>query len=80
MLAKILELGVYARVADQAKLVAGQAKTRAETLRETLDQYAGLSQESIALQKDELAKLGQRIEQVAQQEKRLHGVANTSTT
>ena len=75
LLAKILELGVYARVADQAKLVAGQAKTRADTLSETLAQYAGLSQESIALQKDELAELGQRIEQVAQQEKRLHGVA-----
>ena len=75
LLAKILELGVYARVADQAKLVAGQAKTRADTLRETLAQYAGLSQEHIALQKDELAKLSQHIEQVAQQEKRLHSVA-----
>ena len=75
LLAKILELGVYARVADQAKLVAGQAKTRADTLRETLAQYAGLSPEHIALQKDELAKLDQHIEQVAQQEKRLHSVA-----
>ncbi len=75
LLAKILELGVYARVAEQAKLVVGQAKTRAETLRETLAQYAGLSQEHIALQKDELAKLSQHIEQVAQQEKRLHSVA-----
>lgn len=75
LLAKILELGVYARVADQAKLVAGQAKTRKETLRETLAQYAGLSQEHIALQKDELSKLSQRIEQVLQQEERLHDVA-----
>lgn len=75
LLAKILELGVYSRVADQAKLVAGQAKTRAETLRETLAQYAGLSQEHIALQKDELSKLGQRIEQVSQQEERLRDVA-----
>ena len=74
LLAKILELGVYARVADQAKIVAGQAKTRAETLRETLAQYAGLSQEHIALRKDELSKLGQRIEQVAQQEERLRSV------
>ena len=74
LLAKILELGVYARVADQAKLVAGQAKTRAETLRETLAQYTGLSQEHIALQKDELSKLGQRIEQVSQQEERLRDV------
>ena len=75
LLAKVLELGVYARVADRAKLVAGQAKTRAETLRETLTQYAGLSQEHIALQKDELSKLDQRIEQVSQQEKLLQSVA-----
>ena len=75
LLAKVLELGVYARVADRAKLVAGQAKTRAETLRETLIQYAGLSQEHIALQKDELSKLDQRIEQVSQQEKLLQSVA-----
>ena len=74
LLAKILELGVYSRVADQAKLVAEREKTRAETLRETLAQYAGLSQEHIALQKDELAKLRQRIEQVAQQEERLRDV------
>ena len=75
LLAKILELGVYSRVADQAKLVADREKTRAETLRETLTQYAGLSQEHIALQKDELSKLGQRIEQVSQQEERLRSVA-----
>ena len=75
LLAKILELGVYSRVADQAKLVAGQAKTRAETLRETLAQYAGLSQEHIALQKEELSKLSQRIEQVSQQEERLRSAA-----
>ena len=74
LLAKILELGVYARVADQAKLVADREKTRAETLRETLAQYAGLSQEHIALQKDELSKLSQRIEQVSQQEQRLRDV------
>ncbi len=75
LLAKILELGVYARVADQAKLVAGQAKTRTETLRETLVQYAGLSQDHIALQKEELSKLKQRIEHVAQQEQLLQSVA-----
>ena len=74
LLAKILELGVYARVADRAKRVADQAKIRAETLRETLVQYAGLSQEHIALQKEELSKLGERIEQIAQQEKRLRAV------
>ena len=75
LLAKILELGVYARVADQAKLVADREKTRAETLRETLAQYAGLSQEHIALQKEELSQLSQRIGQVSQQEQRLRDVA-----
>ena len=74
LLAKILELGVYSRVADQARLVADREKTRAETLRETLTQYAGLSQEHIALQKDELSKLSQRIEQVSHQEQRLRDV------
>ncbi len=74
LLAKILELGVYARVADQAKMVADQAKTRAETLRETLTQYAGLSQEHMVLQKDELSKLGQHIEQVSRQEKLLQRI------
>ena len=74
LLAKILELGVYARVADQAKVVAGQAKTRAETLRETLTPYAGLSLEHIELQKGELAQLVQRIEQVTQQAHALQGV------
>ena len=75
LLAKILELGVYARVADQAKLVADREKTRAETLRETLAQYAGLSREHIALQKEELSQLSQRIGQVSQQEQRLRDVA-----
>ncbi len=75
LLAKILELGVYTRVRDHARDVEKQARTRAETLRETLAQYAGLSQEHIALQKDELAKLSQRIEQVSQQEQRLRDVA-----
>ena len=74
LLAKILELGVYTRVRDHARDVEKQARTRAETLRETLAQYAGLSQEHIALQKDKLAKLSQRIEQVSQQEQRLRDV------
>ena len=74
LLKKVLELGVYDRVADQAKLVAAQAKTRAETLRETLIQYAGLSREHIALQQQELAALIQRVEQVVQQERLLQSV------
>ncbi len=75
LLAKILELGVYTRVRDHARDVAKEAETQAKTLRETLIKYAGLSQEHIALQKDELAKLSQHIEQVDQQEERLRSVA-----
>ena len=76
LLAKILELGVYGRVREQARDVARQAETRAATLRETLAQYAGLSQERIARQKEDLSALGQRIEQVAQHENILQGVAH----
>ncbi|MCE2485305.1 MAG: SMC family ATPase [Desulfurellaceae bacterium] len=75
LLAKILELGVYGRVREQARDVARQAETRAATLRETLAQYAGLSQERIALQKEELETLVQGIEQVSQQETLLQSVA-----
>lgn len=80
LLAKILELGVYSRVADQAKLVAAQAKTRAETLRETLTQYAGLSRDHIILQKQELSTLIHRIEQITQQEKLLQDVGQQVDT
>ena len=76
LLAKILELGVYGRVRDQARDVARQAETRAATLRETLAQYAGLSQERIARQKEELSALRQRIEQRAQHENMLQSVAH----
>ena len=75
LLAKILELGVYTRVRAHARDVAKQAETQAKTRRETLAKYAGLSQEHIALQKEELFKLGQRIEQVSQQEKLLRSMA-----
>ena len=76
LLAKILELGVYGRVREQARDVARQAETRAATLRETLAQYAGLSQERIARQREELAALRQRIEQVAQHETVLQSVVH----
>ncbi len=76
LLAKILELGVYGRVREQARDVARQAETRAATLRETLAQYAGLSQERIALQLEELSALRQRIEQVAQHENILQSVVH----
>ncbi len=76
LLAKILELGVYGRVREQARDVARQAETRAATLRETLAQYAGLSQERIARQKEEASALRQRIEQVAQHENILQSVVH----
>ena len=41
LLAKILELGVYGRVREQARDVARQAETRAATLRETLAHTPG---------------------------------------
>ena len=80
LLAKILELGIYSRVADQAKFVAAQAKARAETLRETLAQYAGLSRDHVLLQKQELSALIHRIEQISEQEKLLQRVVQQVDT
>ncbi len=75
LLEKILELGVYTRVRDRAIDVAKQAETRAETLRETLAQYADVSQERLTRQQEELAGLEHRIERTAQQEQVLQGLA-----
>lgn len=86
LLAKILELGVYARVAERAKGVAVQAKTRAETLRETLSQYAGVNREQIAQRRAEWHRLGEDIATTTAQEETLRrlvhkaeGVAATQT-
>lgn len=72
LLAKILELGVYSRVADRAKGVAAQAKTRAETLRETLAQYAGVNRDQVERQREEWEALGKQIEEAGRQEEALH--------
>lgn len=62
LLAKILELGVYARVAERAREVSGSAKARADTLRETLQQYAGVSRALIAEKQQEWKALGEQLE------------------
>ena len=61
LLASILELGVYARVSERAREVAGQAKARAEALRETLAQYAGVNRERVEQQRQELVTLEQQL-------------------
>src|SRR5207249_3247660 len=62
LLAKILELGIYSRVADRAKEVAGQAKTRADTIRETLAQYAGVNRDQVEQRRQEWEALGNQVE------------------
>ena len=80
LLAHILELGVYADVADRAKEVAGQAKTRAETLQETLAQYAGISREQLDHKRQEETSLSKQIVQIGQQEKTLQELVHTAAT
>lgn len=71
LLANILELGVYSRVADRAKTVAAQAKTRADTLRETLAQYVGVSRERVEQQRSELAAVGKQFADTSAREEML---------
>lgn len=68
LLAKILALGVYSRVAERAKDVAAQAKTRADTIRETLTQYAGVSREQVEQRRAEREVLRNQVEKVSSQE------------
>ena len=71
LLAKILELGVYAEVADRAKSVGEQARARAETLDETLSQYSDISEEFVVSQREGLKDLEGRIEASAAEEEKL---------
>ena len=80
LLAHILELGVYSDVADRAKEVAGQAKTRAETLQETLMQYAAISREQLDHKRQEETTLNKQIAQISQQEKTLQELVHTAET
>lgn len=68
LLASILELGVYARVSERAREVAGQAKARAGALREMLSQYAGVSQERVDQHRQELVTLEQQLTETANRE------------
>ena len=68
LLASILELGVYARVSERAREVAGQTKARAEALRETLTQYASVNREHVEQQRQELARLEQQLIDATQRE------------
>ncbi|MCS6925270.1 MAG: SMC family ATPase [Candidatus Binatia bacterium] len=67
LLAKILELGVYSRVAERAKEVSGRAKARADTIRETLQPYAGVSREQIAEKHQEWEVLCEQLEAASAQ-------------
>ena len=80
LLAHILELGVYSDVADRAKEVAGQAKTRAETLQETLAQYVNISREQLDHKRQEETSLNKQIAQINQQEKTLQELVHKAET
>ena len=80
LLAHILELGVYSDVADRAKEVAGQAKTRAETLQETLTQYAAISREQLDHKRQEETSLNKQIAQINRQEKTLQELVHKAET
>lgn len=71
LLAKILELGIYAEVADRAKSVGEQARARAETLDETLSQYSDISEEFVVSQREGLTDLEGRVKASAAEEEKL---------
>ena len=62
LLAKILELGVYARVAERAKELSGRAKARADTIRDTLRQYANVGREQIAAKRKEWQAVTEQLQ------------------
>ncbi|MEW6298829.1 MAG: SMC family ATPase, partial [Thermodesulfobacteriota bacterium] len=74
LLAKILELGVYARVAERAKEVSGRARARADTIRETLHQYAGVGREQIAHKRQEREDVEKQLQEAGAREEVLRGV------
>jgi exonuclease SbcC len=74
LLAKILELGVYARVAERAKEVSGRARARADTIRETLHQYAGVGREQVAHKRQEREDVEKQLQEAGAREEVLRGV------
>lgn len=77
LLEKILELGVYKRVADRAKETETRSKARAETIRESLaqPQYAGVTLVMVEEKRTEYESLAQEISQAAIQEEALRELA-----
>ncbi|HEV8711225.1 MAG TPA: SMC family ATPase, partial [Candidatus Binatia bacterium] len=76
LLEKILELGVYKRVADRAKDTETRAKERARTIRETLaqPQYASVTRALAEQRREELALVTQQISTTSELEKILRGL------
>lgn len=76
LLEKILELGVYKRIADRAKEVETSAKARVETLRESLarPQYIGVQQALVEQRREELTQVLQQLRAAEAQEEQLRGL------
>ncbi len=77
LLEKILELGVYKRVADRAKDHAALAEDRAKEIRKRLaqPQYAGVTWALVEQHQGELEAVTQQIVATGAQEEVLHGLA-----
>ena len=77
LLEKILELGVYKRVADRARDTETRAKERARTIHETLaqPQYAGVTRVLAEQRREELALVTQQISTTDELEKILRELA-----
>lgn len=80
LLANILELGVYARVAERAKDLEARTKTRIETIRDTLAKYAGVSRAQVEQRHREWEEVGQQIARASAQEDVLRGLAQRADT
>lgn len=78
LLEKILELGVYKRVVERAKDLETRAKTRADTIRETLTQpqYAGVTREVVEQRKSEQEILTQEMASLNARSEILSGLAH----
>jgi exonuclease SbcC len=78
LLEKILELGVYKRVVDRARELETRSKSRADTIRETLQQpqYAGVTRAMVEQRHSEFESLAGEIAQASAQEETLRMLAN----
>src|SRR5262249_4615509 len=78
LLEKILELGVYKRVVDRAKELETRSKSRADTIRERLQQpqYAGVTRAMVEQRQGEIKSVAQEIAQTSAQEETLRVLAN----